>query len=151
IFAIGGYSQEQRNSGDWTIYALQSAFTKLNYTYDNRFLLEGTIRMDGSSRFGPKQRYGYFPSVAVGWNIHNERFLQDSRFVHNLKLRASYGSLGNENIDPYLYQSLINSSTGLETTHGNPDISWETVNMLNIGTDIGLLPDNNLELTVDFY
>ncbi len=151
IFAIAGYSHEQRNSGNWTIYALQSIFAKLNYTFDNRFLLEGTMRTDGSSRFGPGKRYGYFPSVAVGWNLHNETFLQDSRFVHNLKLRASYGSLGNENIDPYLYQSLLNPTTGLETTHGNPEISWEKVNMLNVGTDIGLFSDNSLEMTIDFY
>ncbi len=151
VFAIAGYSQEQRNSGDWTIYALQSAFAKLNYSFDNRFLLEGTMRMDGSSRFGPNKRYGYFPSVAVGWNLHNENFLKDSKLIQNLKLRASYGSLGNENLDPYLYQSLINASSGLETTHGNPDISWEQVNMLNVGTDISLFEDNSLDLTIDFY
>lgn len=151
IFAIGGYSQEKRNSGDWTIYALQSAFAKLNYSFDNRFLLEGTVRLDGSSRFGPKRRYGYFPSVAVGWNVHNEQFLRDSRLVNNFKLRASFGSLGNENIDPYLYQSLISASSGLETTHGNPDISWEKVNMLNVGADIGLFQTSPLELTIDFY
>ncbi|TYP96234.1 TonB-linked SusC/RagA family outer membrane protein [Sphingobacterium allocomposti] len=151
VYGILGYSQEQRNQGDWTVYALRSAYTKLNYSYDDRFLMEGTVRMDGSSRFGPGKKYGFFPSVAVGWNLHNEAFLNESTIVNNLKLRASYGSLGNENIDPYLYQSLINPSTALEVTHGNPDISWEKVDMLNVGFDLGLFASNKLELTVDFY
>ena len=151
LYGILGYSQEQRNQGHWTIYALRSAYAKMNYSYDDRFLLEGTVRMDGSSRFGPGNKYGFFPSVAVGWNLHNESFLQESSFVNNLKLRASYGSLGNENIAPYLYQSLINPGTALEVTHGNPDISWEKVNMLDIGLDLGLFQSNKLELTMDFY
>ncbi|WP_181151339.1 TonB-dependent receptor [Sphingobacterium gobiense] len=151
VYSILGYSQEQRNQGDWTIFALRSAYTKLNYSYDDRFLLEGTVRMDGSSRFGPGKKYGFFPSVAVGWNLHNESFLNESTIVNNLKLRASYGSLGNENIDPYLYQSLISPTTALEVTHGNPDISWEKVDMLNVGFDLGLFASNKLELTVDFY
>lgn len=151
IFAIAGYSQEQRNSGNWTIYALQSLFGKLNYSFDDRYLVEATMRMDGSSRFGPSKRYGYFPSLAVGWNVHNEAFLRDIDVLNNFKIRASYGSLGNENVDPYLYQSLLNPETGLETTHGNPDISWERVNMLNIGADIGLFRDGSFDLTFDFY
>lgn len=151
LYGILGYSQEQKNSGDWTVHALRSAFAKMNYSFDDRFLLEGTVRMDGSSRFGPGKKYGFFPSVAVGWNLHNESFLRASALVNNLKLRASYGSLGNENIANYLYQSLINPDTGLEVTHGNPDISWEKVNMLDIGFDLGLFSSNKIELTVDFY
>src|SRR5690606_1713406 len=111
----------------------------VNYVFDNRFLLETTIRTDGSSRFGPGHKWGTFPSVAVGWNLHNESFLKDLKYLDNFKLRASYGLLGNnQNVNAYQYQSLINANTGRETIIGNPDLTWETVRMLNLGADITL-------------
>jgi len=150
IFAMAGYSQEETNSGDWDVSSLISAYAKLNYSYANKYLVEGTIRTDGSSRFSPHNRFGYFPSVALGWNVHNENFLKNVGFINNLKLRASYGDLGNENIGLYKYQTLINSSSGVETTYGNPDITWETVHMTDAGADIGLF-GGKLEFTVDYY
>ena len=102
-----------------------SVFGKANYTFDRRFLLEATVRRDGSSRFGKGNKYGVFPSVGAGWNIHEEKFIKSAKWLNELKLRASYGLLGNENIGLYKYQSLINSSNGNETTYGNPDITWE--------------------------
>ncbi len=150
LFALAGYSQEETQSGQWDVISLLSVYSKLNYAYDDRFLLEGAIRMDGNSKFGPGNKYGYFPSVALGWNVHKEGFLKDSRMISNLKLRASYGSLGNQDVQPYLYQNLIGSGDGVETTWGNPDITWETVNMLDLGFDLGLY-GNKLEVTFDYY
>jgi TonB-linked SusC/RagA family outer membrane protein len=150
IFAMAGYSQEETNSGDWDVSSLISGYAKLNYSYANKYLIEGTIRTDGSSRFSPDNRFGYFPSVAVGWNLHNENFLKDVAFINNFKLRGSYGYLGNENIGLYKYQTLVNSSNGVEATYGNPNITWETVHMMDVGADIGLF-NGKLELTVDYY
>jgi len=150
IFAMAGYSQEENNSGDWDVSSMISGYAKLNYSYANKYLIEGTVRTDGSSRFSDNNKFGFFPSVAVGWNIHNENFLKDVRFISNLKLRGSYGYLGNENIGLYKYQTLINSSSGVETTYGNPKITWETVHMFDAGADIGLF-NGKLEFTVDYY
>lgn len=151
IFAMGGYTQEENNSGNWNIYSLMSGFAKMNYSYADKYLFEATARTDGSSRFGPNNKFGFFPSIAAGWNLHNEKFLRQVKAINNLKLRVSYGRLGNENIAAYLYQSLINTSNGLETSHGNPEITWETVDMFNTGIDLGLLKHNKIELTFDYY
>jgi TonB-linked SusC/RagA family outer membrane protein len=151
VFALAGYSQEEDNTGAWDVFSIMSGYAKLNYSYKDKYLLEGTVRTDGSSRFGPGNKFGVFPSVALGWNIHNENFLKDSKVINNFKIRASYGKLGNDNIGLYKYQTLINGSSGVETTYGNPDITWESVNMLDIGADIGLFKNNKLELTFDYY
>jgi len=151
IFALAGYSQEENNSGAWDVFSIMSGYAKLNYSYKDKYLLEGTVRTDGSSRFGPGNKFGVFPSVALGWNLHNENFLKDSRVINNFKIRASYGKLGNDNIGLYRYQTLINNTNGVETTYGNPNITWESVNMLDIGLDLGLLKNNKLELTFDYY
>lgn len=151
LFALAGYSQEETNSGAWEVFSIMSGYAKLNYSYKDKYLLEGTVRTDGSSRFGPGNKFGVFPSVALGWNLHNENFLKESKLVNNFKFRASYGKLGNDNIGLYRYQTLINNSSGVETTYGNPDITWESVNMLDVGLDIGLFKNNKLELTFDYY
>ncbi|GAA4806086.1 TonB-dependent receptor [Olivibacter ginsenosidimutans] len=152
FFALAGYSQEQTNSNSWDIWSIMSSYAKLNYSYDDRYLLEAVARIDGSSRFGPGHKYGFFPSFALGWNIHNESFLKgQADWLNNLKLRASYGQLGNENIGLYKYQTLIGTGDGVESTWGNPDITWETVNMLDIGLDIGLFKNNKIEITADYY
>jgi TonB-linked SusC/RagA family outer membrane protein len=151
LFALAGYSQEEANFGEWDVYSLISGYAKLNYSYQSKYLLEGTIRTDGSSLFGKNNKFGYFPSVAIGWNVHNENFFRNVKFINNLKLRASYGQLGNDNIGYYKYQTLISTSNGVESSYGNPNITWETVNMLDIGADIGLFKGNKLELTFDYY
>lgn len=150
LFAIAGYNQELTNSGDWDRWAMVSLFAKANYTYDSRYLLEATVRRDGSSRFGKGNKFGVFPSVGAGWNLHEESFMESIKDkVNEFKLRASYGLLGNENIGLYRYQTLVDAGNGNETTFGNPDITWETVHMLNIGADIRLF--KNLAITFDFY
>ena len=150
LFTIAGYNQELTNSGDWDQWAMVSVFAKANYTYDRRYLLEATVRRDGSSRFGKGNKFGTFPSIGAGWNIHEEAFMKPfSKQVNEFKLRVSYGLLGNENIGLYKYQTLINSNNGNETIFGNPDITWETVHMLDIGTDIRLFRD--ISITFDYY
>lgn len=150
FFAMLGTSVEETQSGEWDVVSMFSTFSKVNYSYDDKYLLEAAIRMDGSSKFGPGNKYGYFPSVALGWNVHKENFLKNSRAVSNLKIRASYGQLGNQDIAAYRYQNLINTSSGVEDIWGNPDITWETVKMLDLGFDLGLL-QNKMEVTFDFY
>lgn len=151
FYTMAGYSQEEDNSGQWDISTIVSAFAKVNYSYQDKYLLEATFRSDGSSLFGPGHKYGYYPSVALGWNMSKEHFLQDSKTISNLKLRASYGQLGNQNIGLYQYQTTINNSSGVETAYGNPDITWETVNMLDLGMDLGLFHNNKVEIVVDYY
>ncbi|QQT26413.1 TonB-dependent receptor [Sphingobacterium spiritivorum] len=149
LFAMGGFSMEKFNNGYWNSSALVSSYAKVNYAYADRYLLEASFRADGSSKFGPKNKYGYFPSVAFGWNVHNESFF-NVEAISNFKIRASYGQLGNENIGLYRYQNLINTSNGTESVWGNPDISWEKVNILDIGLDMALF-QNKLSLTFDYY
>lgn len=150
LFAIGGYNQELTNKGDWDQWSMVSMFVKANYTYNDRYLLEATARRDGSSRFGKGHKFGVFPSVGLGWNLHEENFMKNLKFVNNFKVRGSFGTLGNENIDKlYKYQSLISASDGTETVFGNPNLTWETVQMLNIGADIRLFKD--LDITIDYY
>jgi len=149
LFTLAGYSMETENVGYWDKSALMSTYLKTNYAYDDRYLLEASIRMDGSSKFGPGKKFGYFPAFALGWNVHNEGFFSLDA-ISNLKLRASYGQLGNENIGLYRYQNLINASNGLESIWGNADITWEKVSILDIGADIGLF-NNAVEVVVDYY
>lgn len=150
LFSIAGYNQELTNSGAWNEWSMISTFGKLNYSFKNKYLLEGTLRVDGSSRFGKGHKFGFFPAVGVGWNINQESFLLDYNWLDNFKLRASYGQLGNENVGLYLYQSLINSANGVETVFGNKDITWETVNMFNSGFDLSIF-DGFAEFTFDWY
>jgi TonB-linked SusC/RagA family outer membrane protein len=151
VYALAGVSREMDNISNYDIATLASYFVKLNYVYDDKYLFESAWRADGSSRFGPGHKWGNFPSVALGWNMHKENFMRWAHFLNNFKWRASYGMLGsNLNIGLYQYQNLINASNGVESVIGNPDITWETVKMLDIGSDIGLF-DNKLTLTVDWY
>lgn len=151
VSAIAGVSREINNPDNYQEITLASYFGKVNYVYDNRYLLEASLRADGSSLFGPDHKWGTFPSVAVGWNVMNEQFMKGLKFLDNWKIRASYGLLGNnQNVGPYQYQSTINGGNGSETAFGNPDITWETLKMLDIGTDIGLFEDK-LVMTLDWY
>ncbi|ARS40359.1 hypothetical protein CA265_12110 [Sphingobacteriaceae bacterium GW460-11-11-14-LB5] len=149
INAILLYSQEYDNTSVWDVKTLLSYLGKAYYSYNGKYLLELGLRRDGSSLFAPGKRWGYFPSVATGWNISSENFLKDLKFLSSMKLRASYGSLGNNNINPYSYQTTINSS-GSEAVFGNPDITWEKMKIFNVGTDISLF-SNKLDFTFEWY
>src|SRR5690625_4467483 len=133
-------------------------FGRANYTFDDRYSFQANVRYDGSSRFAEGNRWGFFPSFSAGWRITNEQFMQDVDFLSNLRLRASWGQLGNERIGTnersgiFSYLNSYNLGLGYQfidgvapaaavTSAGNPDISWETTTMTNIGLDIGLLDD----------
>ncbi|WP_164111764.1 MULTISPECIES: SusC/RagA family TonB-linked outer membrane protein [Sphingobacterium] len=129
-----------------------SFFGKLNYAFDNRYILEATGRADGSSKFAPGHKWGFFPSAAVAWNIHNENFMQglkDAKVLSNLKLRGSYGLIGNENVDPYLWEEVVNNY-GWTMRVPNPDFSWEKQKQWNVGVDVTTLKDR-LTLTAELY
>lgn len=149
-------------SGIATEWALVSYFGMLGYNFDNKYILSGALRKDGSSRFGPENRWGIFPSVSGAWIVSNEEFLRDNNLISELKLRASWGKLGNQEIGVYPYSSLVrtgdrvyafgdNIVTGssiLET--GNSAIKWETSTQSNLGLDLGLWQDK-LTFTTDIF
>ncbi len=140
---------------------LFSFFGRANYDYKNRYLLTGTFRADGSSKFLKQNRWGYFPAVAAGWKISEENFLKDKSWLDLLKLRASYGEAGNNNI-PVGQQILIFQSTSTTWINGvgsiwapsktmpNPDLKWETTVTRNFGLDFGFFK-NRLNGTLDYY
>ncbi|AOM78097.1 SusC/RagA family TonB-linked outer membrane protein [Pedobacter steynii] len=155
-------------SGSNNKYVRLSTLARLNYAYDNKYLLQVSVRRDGSSVFGANRRYGVFPSVSVGWNIHKESFLNEVKWLNNLKLRASYGELGNEGaLGYYDHQALIttrnNWSGGYVQGSGatpwpgsasytlqNLDLQWETIKSKNIGLDFGLF-DNKLSGAINYF
>jgi TonB-linked SusC/RagA family outer membrane protein len=147
---IAGFSQEMNNADAWKEIGLLSAFGKAYYSFRDRYLIEAGMRRDGSSLFAPKRKWGNFPSLAAGWNVTNEAFMKDLAFVSQFKLRGSYGMLGNNNIEPYRYQSTVNTGNGTESTIGNPDITWEKVGILDIGADLSLF-GRKLDFTFDWY
>ena len=129
-----------------------SFFGKLNYSLDERYLLELTARSDGSSKFAPGQKWGFFPSAAIAWNVHNEGFMssiKESGIINNFKLRGSYGLIGNENVDPYLWEEIVNT-WGWTMRVPNPLFSWEKQKQWNIGADLTLL-NNKLNVTAEVY
>jgi len=154
--------ENQSAGGEEYFSSLSSYFGRINYNFDDRYLFTGTLRRDGSSRFAPANRFGTFPSIAFGWRISNEDFFKVSQdLVSQLKLRASYGELGNQNIGDYLYQSVINRNIlynfggnpvtgGLQTSIISEDIKWETTTSLNIGLDAALF-NNSVDLMVEYY
>ena len=136
---------------------LFSLFAGFNYDYQNKYLVGATIRRDGSSRFGANNKFGYFPSVTLGWRVTNEAFLRDNNIVSNLLIRASYGITGNERIGNYdftgafLPGAIYDGVNGISPTRlANPDLSWESTTSTNIGVDIGLLK-NRIDLNVDIW
>jgi len=142
-------------------YNKLSQMARINYSYNDRYLLTLTARRDGSSVFGAKtSKYGLFPSAAVGWNIAQESFMNNVRFVSNLKLRGSYGKTGNQAIDPYgtitSDNSVQNTMNGLTTigvvggTLGNADLHWESTTQANIGLDFGFF-QNRITGNIDVY
>jgi len=150
INLLGGVQSELNQKTGWDNVALTSFYTKAYYSYKDKYLLEAGFRADGSSLFTGKNKWGYFPSVAAGWNISKEEWMKDVRPISNLKLRASFGMLGNNGVDPYSYQSLISASTGLETKNGNPDLKWETVKLYDVGIDMSFF-GYKLDFTADAY
>lgn len=155
-------SATMANWSSATDYALASFFGRLNYNYADRYLFEFNVRMDGSSRFNAGSQWSTFPSASFGWRISEEKFMEDASAIDNLKLRLSYGQLGNQNIDNYAARDLLIASENnpypvnneLATTVGigslaNKDITWETTTMANIGVDLNVF--NQFSLSYDYY
>jgi len=141
---------------------LLSYFGRLNYNFDSRYLITANFRRDGSSRFGPKNRFGNFPSIAAAWNVSNEKFLKLPSFISSLKLRSGYGVLGNQNFANYMYQSYINGNAsylfgntlapGATTVAvSDPNIKWEQTSTANAAIDLGFFQDKLLFTAEYFY
>ncbi|WP_297088336.1 TonB-dependent receptor [uncultured Draconibacterium sp.] len=158
-----GSQEHDNNEGTATHSALVSQFGQVNYAFKDRYLLDAKIRRDASSRFNSDNRVGIFPSFSAAWRISEEGFLKDSELISNMKVRASWGQLGNQQIGsdfPYVssvslgaYNYLLggNVVTGAsQTVLANPEIKWETTETTNIGLDLGLY-DQRLSVTFDYY
>jgi len=133
-----------------------SYFARVNYNLLQRHLFTGTFRIDGSDKFGPGSRFGYFPSIAYAWLISEEGFLQESNVISNLKLRLSYGMTGNERISSFRYlprlgNAFYEGQLGFApSSRANPNLKWETTEQYNLGLDAALFKDR-LSFTLDFY
>ena len=140
---------------------LLSYFTRVQYDYKGKYLFSGLARRDGSTKFGPRNKFGFFPSASVGWIASDESFLEDSSSINFLKLRASYGIIGNDRIADFGFESSLNgegvyvindalvfgSAVG---TISNPEIKWEEQKTFDIGVDARFM-DNALNVTVDYF
>jgi TonB-linked SusC/RagA family outer membrane protein len=147
-------------NGTGSEWALASYFGRVNYEYANKYLFTGTVRRDGSSRFGENHKWGTFPSASVAWRISQEKFLQNTKFLDDLKLRVGYGVTGNQNIGNYSFASSLTSAVyvfngnvvpaEIAMVMSNPNVQWESVQQFNIGIDATLL-QQRLTLTADGY
>lgn len=147
-------------------WSIVSYLFRANYTAFDKYLLTVSFRADGSSKFGSNNRFGYFPSVALGWNITNEPFMQSQDLFSRLKLRGSWGQVGNEKIGTFRYSPLVTSNLNVifgnnesidQVQNGaavlnlaNPDLRWEETTQSNIGFEIGML-NNRLTAEIDYY
>ncbi|MFN3849076.1 MAG: SusC/RagA family TonB-linked outer membrane protein [Spirosomataceae bacterium] len=135
----------QSNLVEWTIASLMG---RINYSFDDKYLVTVTMRRDGSSRFGENTKYGNFPGIAFGWNITNEAFMKNVTFIDMLKLRGGWGKVGNQGVAPYQTQGLLGRTTYAFGTTGafgfrpgtisNPDLRWESSGNANIGLDFSI-------------
>ena len=160
----GGTVEYSVYGGPYTIHTLSSLFGRLSYNYDEKYMIQATVRRDGSSRFGANNKYGVFPSVSLGWNVTNENFMEDRpEWFDALKVRASWGKNGSDNIADFGYTSLTamgnNILFGKTATKyigskaqrlANPDLKWEESEQTNIGLDFAFL-NNALTFSVDYY
>lgn len=158
-----GSATTQTNGGNANNSSMVSRFGRVSYSYDSRYLLSASIRRDGSSRFAEGYQYGSFPSVSLGWNLHNEHFFSSlTNVINTFKLRGSWGGLGNQEIGNYLTQTSI--TNGLNYVQGGVlwpgatasayaspiDLSWEQTKITNVGVDAGFL-NNKLFVIFDVF
>lgn len=152
------------NTGTGSVGSLFSIFGKVDYSFDDRYILSATVRRDGSSNFGPNNKYGTFPGISGAWRVSSEQFMESVNWIDDLKIRAGYGVTGNQRIPAYNYiaryaSSITQSSypiggtvqSGLwQNFYANEDVKWEQVNAFNIGLDFTLL-QGDLDGTFDYY
>ncbi len=154
--------ETQTASEEATSSSLLSYFGRVNYELDGKYLFSGTLRADGSSKFGANNRFGYFPSLSAGWIISNESFFEVD-LISLLKFRASWGKNGNDNIGNYRFSTVVRpgqnytygpdetiTSGSVATVAANPDLKWETITQTNIGFDVELW-SGKLNFTTDYY
>ena len=161
VINAGGDNEFKNNSGTRTQLALASFFGRINYNYDNRYLFEANLRYDGSSRFAKQNRWGLFPSFSAAWRLSEESFMDSTReVITEAKIRASYGTLGNQNIGsnyPTAQMLTISSISAAnkiypivaQTSLANKDITWETTYMADLGIDFTLW--EKFTITADYY
>jgi TonB-linked SusC/RagA family outer membrane protein len=160
VLNSGSLINQQATGAGALEYGLVSYFGRVNYDFKEKYLLEANFRYDGSSRFAQGKKFGLFPSFSAGWRISREDFLKDSRIIDNLKIRASWGRLGNQNIGYYPFASSVDLNrsyvfneaavSGAAITQlGNPDISWESTTMFNVGIDARFW--KKFSLTAEYY
>lgn len=161
---LDGATGESTSSGTSSEWAMQSVFGRLNLNWQEKYLFEFNLRADGSSRFAKEKRWGYFPSASAAWRIDQEKFMEGvlGGNLSNLKLRLSYGALGNNSVGDYDYQSLYTTSgnnyvlanqmvPGLALAGiSNTGLTWESTKVFNVGVDFGFF-NNHLSGTVDFF
>ena len=137
------------SASEWKLFSL---FSSATYMFDNRYMITGNFRADASSRFATKNQWGYFPSVSVGWKISNEGFMQNVGWISDLKLRASTGKLGNQEIPDYAFLTLLSRSGDqfVVSRYGNTDLRWETTSQQDVGVDFGML-SNRLSVSMDYF
>lgn len=157
-----GDTEGWSNSADETEWALLSGFMRLNYAYADRYLFEANFRADASSRFSKKNRWGVFPSFSLGWRITEEEFMKQQKVFSNLKLRASWGQLGNQNglgLYDHIAQYVVSGYYPFGNELGqwasvqklpSEERTWETVEMFNVALDMGFL-DNRLSVTAEYF
>lgn len=157
-----GSATGMTNGGSASEWAIRSYFGRLNYAYKGKYLLEANLRGDGTSRFPSAGRWGYFPSFSAGWRISEEAFVKNNLYwINNLKLRASWGKLGNQNVGTYPYQNLMSLgqnysfggqlSSGAATTRlSNAAITWESTQTTDIGFDMSVL-NGRLGVVFDYF
>ncbi|WP_291529650.1 SusC/RagA family TonB-linked outer membrane protein [Bacteroides sp. UBA939] len=154
----GDESYYTKNAGNGSENRIVSIFGRATYNFDDRYLFTGTIRRDGSSNFAAGNQWGTFPSAAIAWRVSEERFFSSiKKVVNNMKLRLSYGVVGNSNVSAFAYESRLSNQptnswgVAFQTANtSNPDITWETTKSWNAGLDLNLF-DNRVELIVDAY
>ena len=161
LHELGAGSSNSLADGTSSRSVLMSYFGRVNYGFKDRYLFEGNFRYDGSSRFAKGNRWGVFPSFSAGWRLSEEEFMKDIPWIYNLKLRASWGQLGNERIDLFRYVDLMNldakyslngeiQSGAAVTAYNDPNITWETTTMTNIGLDASLF-NGNLDFSLEYF
>lgn len=163
LYELDAAASGLTTSGNSYHATMTSLLGRVFYSYANRYLITATIRRDGSSKFAPGHHYGNFPSVSLGWNIGEENFIKKNvSWIDQLKLRAGYGELGNQEIDNYQYSAVVTTGINYPDANGsvmqgafpkyfaNPDIKWESTTMTNIGLDFMAL-NSRLSLTMDYY
>jgi TonB-dependent starch-binding outer membrane protein SusC len=155
-----GDAGQQQNGGGAGHWALLSYFSRANYNFSDKYQITGTVRVDGSSRFGPNNRYGVFPSAAVAWRISSEPFMRGFKRLDNLKLRFGVGVVGNQEIGLYSYSAnlrAVNVAFGDQLLTGfvpdniaNPDVKWESSFQTNLGLDFDILK-NRISMIAEVY